>query len=139
MREARRAPDGRWYIVEAEGAGVFHLGPPAWDPDALGRWPRVEFTVRSLGDGVTCPRCGAGWVLEEFDCVFGLACPEGNDLRVLVRCATCRLPHRVRVVGFMTAYPRVVALMEGWAPWTRRRRQYEGEEAALFGPTPDPA
>ncbi|WP_025323712.1 hypothetical protein [Deferrisoma camini] len=133
MRKARQTPEGRWYVVESRD-GVDRIGPADWRPDARGFWPRVEFRVRTLGAEIRCPACGTAWVLEEMDCVFGRCCRRGNDLLVLVRCHHCRLPHRVRGVGFVTAYPRMVRLMEGWAGWDRRAREFRAEEARVFGP-----
>ena len=132
MRTARRTPDGRWYIVEG-GGEVCRVGPPDWGLDAEGRWPRVELTVRALQETVACPNCGTEWVFEEMDCVFGTARAEGNDVLVLVRCTGCRLPHCTRAIGFVTAYPRVVRLMEGWIGWERRQALFDAEEAKLFG------
>lgn len=132
MREARKTPDGRWYIVEGPGA-VCRIGPPDWRPDAAGHWPRVDLEARAIDETIRCPHCGTTWVLEEFDCIFGTARRDSNDLWVLVRCTTCRLPHRVRAVGFVTAYPRVVALMEGWVGFERRRTAFRAEEEKLYG------
>ena len=67
------------------------------------------------------------------DCIFGIACRGGNDALALVRCAACRLPHRVRAIGFVTAYPQIVSLMEGWASWEQRRTEFEAEEGRLYG------
>jgi len=132
MREARRTPDGRWYIVEGQEA-VCRIGPPDWRADDRGHWPRVDLEARALNDKIACPACGTTWILEEFDCVFGTARREGNDVLVLVRCTTCRLPHRVRGVGFVTAYPRTVGLMEGWASWEQRRTRFRRVEEGFYG------
>lgn len=120
-------------MVEGD-EGVCRISPPRWEKDAAGHWPRVDLTVRSLGETIACPACGTTWVFEEMDCVFGTARKEGNDVLVLVRCVSCRLPHRTRAVGFVTAYPRVVQLMDGWADWDKRRESFEAEEARLYGP-----
>jgi len=132
MREARRAPDGRWYIVDGPDA-VCRIGPPDWGLDAQGRWPRVDLEARALNEEIRCPNCGTTWVLEEFDCIFGTARVDGNDVLVLVRCTSCRLPHRLRGVGFATAYPRVLGLMEGWAGLERRAAFFQEEEEELYG------
>lgn len=132
MREARRTQDGRWYVVEGQGS-VCRISPPSWEMDKDGFWPKVELLVRSLGETVSCPACGSTWIFEEMDCVFGTAKREGNDVVALVRCTTCRLPHRTRAVGFITAYPRVVQLMEGWAGWERRQECFAQEELKLYG------
>ncbi len=133
MRKARQAGDGRWYTVETEG-GVDRIRPADWGPDRNGHWPVVEVEARSLGVEIPCPACGTPWTLEEMDFVFGRACRRGNDLLALVRCRHCRLPQRVRGVGFVTAYPRIVRLMEGWSSWPRREREFRAEELRLFGP-----
>ena len=132
MREARKTPEGRWYTIEVR-EGVCRIGPPDWRQDHLGLWARVELEARSIEQRIACPSCGTTWVLEEFDCIFGTACDEGNDVLVLVRCTGCRLPHRVRGVGFLTAYPHLMDLMEGWADWERRRDLFRGEEEKLYG------
>ena len=82
---------------------------------------------------VVCPNCGTSWVLEEMDCVFGMARKEGNDVIVLVRCLGCRLPHSARAVGFVTAYPRVIQLMEGWSEWEKREQDFRAQELKLYG------
>jgi len=132
MREARRTADGRWYMVEG-AEEVCRIGPADWRPDAQGRWPRLDLEARALNETIPCPACGTTWVLEEFDCVFGTARRAGNDLLVLVRCTSCRLPHRVRGVGFVTAYPRTIGLMAGWAGWEKRRGHFRTEEANFYG------
>ena len=132
MRQVKRSADGRWYTVESVN-GVCRISPVDWTQDRNGHWPRVDFEVREFGQEIVCPRCGSSWTLEEMDCVFGRACREGNDLLVIVRCSGCRLPHRVRCVGFVTAYPRVVRLMEGWADWSRRLQEFRAEERRLYG------
>ncbi len=109
------------------------IGPPDWGPDAQGHWPRVDLEARAIEDSLRCPNCGTSWVLEEFDCVFGTACREGNDVYVLVRCTACRLPHRVRGVGFATAYPRLIGLMDGWASATRRCALFRAAEEGFYG------
>ncbi|GAB4261492.1 MAG: hypothetical protein Kow0092_11060 [Deferrisomatales bacterium] len=137
MREARKTPSGRWYMVEEEGGGVCRIVPSDWGKDAEGYWPRVNLQVRGFGEAVACPHCGTTWVFEEMDCVFGMSRKEHNDILVLVRCVNCRLPHRTRAVGFVTAYPRVVRLMEGWANWEKRRADFAAEERRLFGRASD--
>ncbi len=132
MRQVKRSADGRWYTVETVD-GVCRISPPDWTQDRNGHWPRVDFEVREFGQKITCPRCASSWTLEEMDCVFGRACRQRNDFLVIVRCAACRLPHRVRCVGFVTAYPRVVRLMEGWADWSRRLQEFRAEEHRLYG------
>ncbi len=132
MRRIRRTRDGRWYTAVDDG-DVTRLEPPRWQPDDRGRWPRVDLEVRSLGETVACPHCGSAWTFEEMDCVFGRSRRDGNDVLVLARCVSCRLPHRVRAVGLVTAYPRVVELMEGWTSWEHRRAQFEAEEVRLYG------
>jgi hypothetical protein len=132
MREARRTAEGRWYMVEGEEE-VCRIGRADWRPDAQGHWPRLDLEARALNETVQCPACGTAWVLEEFDCVFGTARRAGNDLLVLVRCTSCRLPHRLRGVGFVTAYPRTTELMEGWAGWEKRRSRFREEEENLYG------
>lgn len=131
MREARQTAEGRWYMVE--GDAVCRIGPADWHPDTQGHWPRVEIEARALNETIACPACQTTWVLEEFDCVFGTARRAGNDLLVLVRCVTCRLPHRVRGVGFVTAYPRTVELMVGWSGWEKRRDRFRSEELGFYG------
>ena len=133
MRVAKRSADGRWYTV-IPGEGVCRIGPPDWSQDREGHWPRVDFEARGLGEKITCPRCGSPWVLEEMDCVFGRSRLDGNDVLVLVRCSRCRLPHRVRCLGFVTAYPRVIRLMEGWSDSEQRERDFRAEEERLYGP-----
>lgn len=134
MRQARKTPKGRWYVRE-DGDALCRIGPPDWGPDDAGHWPRVDLEARAVEETIRCPRCGTTWVLEEFDCIFGTARRVGNDLVVLVRCAGCRLPHRVRAVGFVTAYPRLIALMEGWAGESHRRAAVRAEEEKLYGVT----
>ncbi|MDW7709993.1 MAG: hypothetical protein SCH98_05920 [Deferrisomatales bacterium] len=135
MREARRSPDGRWYILEGSEA-LCRIGPPDWGPDPRGYWPRVDLEARALEETLACPNCGTEWVLEQFDCVFGTACREGNDIRVLVRCTTCRLPHRVRGVGFATAYPGLMDLMGGWTRHERRNELFRAAEKSFYGDEP---
>lgn len=132
MREARKTPEGHWYTVEGAGS-LCRIGPADWQPDERGLWPRVDLEARAVQERIACPCCATAWVLEEFDCVFGTARDDGNDVLVLVRCTGCRLPHRVRGVGFLTAYPDLAGLMEGWATWERRRQRFRGEETKLYG------
>lgn len=134
MRLAKKTQDGRWYILEEED-GVYHIRPAGWGRDRNGYWPRVDLVVRGLEETVVCPHCGNTWVFEEMDCVFGRSRKDGNDVLVLVRCVNCRLPHRVRALGLITAYPRVAQLMEGWAEWEKRRGDFEAEEEKLYGRT----
>ncbi|MBI5440160.1 MAG: hypothetical protein HY900_02995 [Deltaproteobacteria bacterium] len=107
--------------------------PLEWGVDEAGHWPRVDLEVHRFGERVSCPRCESAWVLQETDGVFGLARREGNDLLFLARCASCRLPHRVRGVGFGTAYPAVIELMEGWLGWEKRACEFAAEEERLYG------
>lgn len=132
MRKARRTRGGRWYIVDEE-RGVSQAEAPHWGLDEEGHWPRVELPVKALEEKVRCPACGTSWTFQETDCVFGTAARDRNDVLVTVRCARCRLPHRVRAVGFVTAYPNTVRLMEGWIGWDKRRAVFEAEEVRLYG------
>ena len=132
MREARQSSDGRWYMVEEDG-DVCRLSTSAWGKDQDGFWPKVEIRVNDLDESVICPNCGTSWVFEEMDCVFGMARKEENDVIVLVRCLGCRLPHSTRAVGFVTAYPRVIQLMEGWSDWEKRDEDFRAQEAKLYG------
>ncbi|HSH69203.1 MAG TPA: hypothetical protein VK997_04745, partial [Deferrisomatales bacterium] len=95
--------------------------------------PWVELERRALGDTVPCPACNSTWPVVEMDCIFGTARRSGNDLLLLTRCAGCRLPLRVRLVGFLTAYPGVVARMVGWADWPRREQRTREEERQRYG------
>jgi hypothetical protein len=133
MRRARRTPDGQWHVVE-EREGLSRIGAVDWGLDREGRWPRVDLSVKDLHETVVCPACGTTWTFEEMDCVFGTACREGNDVIAIVRCANCRLPHRTKAVGFVTAYPRLARLMAGWLEWDKRRTLFEAEEERLYGP-----
>ena len=132
MRRARRTPDGQWHVVE-EREGLSRIGAPDWGLDWEGHWPRVDLSVKDFHETVLCPSCGSTWAFEEMDCVFGTARRDGNDVLVIVRCVNCRLPHRTRAVGFVTAYPRVARLMEGWIAWDTRRALFEAEEERLYG------
>lgn len=132
MRQARRARDGRWFMTEKRG-GVCRLSAPSWEPDVQGRWPLVDMEVRSLGEGISCPGCGATYAFEEMDCIFGTARKSGNDLLVLTRCTRCRLPHRLRGVGLVTAYPHLVRKMAGWSNWRTRRHSFDTLEKRLYG------
>ena len=73
------------------------------------------------------------WTLEEMDCIFGSARRRGNDVVLLVRCAGCRLPHRVRLAGFVTAYPGMIERMGGWTSWERRAERLREDEQRLYG------
>ncbi len=132
MRVARRNRDGSWHLIDPDGP-VQRIVPLSWQRDAEGHRPWVEFAVRELGGTVQCPACSDSWAVEELDCVFGDARRSGNDLLLLTRCAACRLPLRVRLVGFLTAYPGVVGRMEGWADWTRREQRTREEELLRYG------
>ncbi len=132
MRKARKTRSGRWYIVDEERS-VSHLDAPDWRLDEGGHWPKVEFLVRALDDKIACPACGTSWSFQETDCVFGTASKDGNDVIAIVRCVHCRLPHRIRAVGFVTAYPNTLRLMEGWLGWAERRAVFEAEEGRLYG------
>lgn len=132
LRRARRTGDRHWHMVEDSG-GVSRILPLDWRPDGEGHWPRVELECRGFGARIACPGCGTEWTLQETDAVFGTARREGNDVLLLVRCASCRLPHAVRGLGFATAFPAVVELMGGWLAWERRAAEFEAEEARLYG------
>jgi hypothetical protein len=132
LRHARRTRDKRWHLVEDCG-GVPRIVPIDWGVDRSGHWPRVDFEARAFGQAIECPSCGASWLLRETDCIFGVARRDGNDVLVLVRCPGCRLPHRVRGVGFVTAFPQLFRLMGGWLDWDERSSAFEAEEAALYG------
>ena len=132
MRVAHRGRDGSWHMVEP-GGPLPRIVPLNWLQDTEGRHPWVEFEVRELGSTVQCPACAGTWPVEEMDCVFGDARRSGNDLLLLLRCAACRLPLRVRLVGFLTSYPGVVERMEGWTDWTRREQRTREEELRRYG------
>ena len=132
MRKARQTKYGQWYIVE-ELTGICHLRPLDWGIDRNGHWPRVDFMIRDLDEQVRCPCCSKVVALQEMDCVFGLTRREGYDVIILVRCLNCRLPSRIRVKGFIHAYPSITERMEGWSPWEQRRLDCVAEEKKLYG------
>lgn len=118
--------------MEADGP-LQRIVPLSWARDAAGHRPWVEFEVRELGSTVRCPACRGDWAVEEMDCIFGDARRSGNDLLLLMRCGSCRQPLRVRLIGFLTAYPAVVERMEGWSDWPRRERRARAEERRRYG------
>jgi len=132
MRLARQTKYRQWHIVE-EIAGVCHLRPLDWGVDRNGHWPRVDLMIYDLDAQVHCPCCAKVFVLQEMDCVFGLARKDGFDVIILVRCLNCRLPSRIRVKGFMHTYPFITERMEGWTDWEQRRLDCEAEERKLYG------
>jgi hypothetical protein len=132
VRVARRNRDGSWHLVEPDGP-LQRIVPLSWHRDAEGHRPWVEFEMRELGNSVQCPACDDTWAVEEMDCVFGDARRSGNDLLLLMRGGGCQLPLRVRLVGFLTAYPGVVERMVGWADWARREQRTREEEVQRYG------
>jgi len=136
VRVARRGRDGRWHLLETGGATP-RIVPLDWNRDGDGHYPWVELPLRQLGGRVQCPACGDRWAVEELDCIFGDVRRSGNDLLLMLRCAACRLPLRVRLVGFLTAYPGVVEAMLGWAEWSRREASTREKELQRYGVSGD--
>lgn len=136
MRRAKQTRSGQWRIIE-EQEGICRLGPLDWGRDRQGHWPRVEIVLREFCEKTRCPNCREFILLDDIECVFGVARRIGADALFLASCLHCHLPVTVRLNGFIHAYPDIVSRMEGWASWEKRKAEFEQEELKLYGPKPD--
>lgn len=132
MRRAKQTRNGQWRIIE-EQEGICRLGPMDWGMDKQGHWPRVEMVLREFSKKIGCPCCRQNILLDDIECVFGVAKRFGADVIFLARCLQCHLPVMIRLPGFIHAYPDIVGRMEGWASWEKRKNEFEQEERRLYG------
>ena len=132
MRRAKQTRSGQWRIIEEE-EGICRLGKLDWSRDRNGHWPRVEMVLHEFSKEVGCPCCGQTILLDDIECVFGVAKRNGADVIFLARCLQCHLPVTIRLSGFIHACPDIVSRMEGWASWEKRKKEFEQEESRLYG------